>query len=145
MTKATPQVQIAEAAPPNPIMAMVVPGRRALGETWSRVTIHWDPDERAYILRREDAEAPADGRPVYVPALGNASPEIVHFLLDAQLKEAEYRKARGPQGETQTEMHARYNRLWHDFVEQKLKWFLGQSQSGPGGMAQREKVRHRNG
>jgi hypothetical protein len=35
----------------------------------------------------------------------------------------------------------RINAMWHDFVEQKLRAFKGQSTFGPGGHTQREKVK----
>lgn len=143
MTKATPQVQIAPAAPPNPIVEMINPGRRALGETWSKVTVHWDPDERAYIVRREDTEAPADGKPIFVPALGNLSAEMLDDMVEMQRKEAEYR-ARKPQGMSREERFRLVNEQWHAFVEQKLRWFRGQSQIGPGGMSQRERLVQRD-
>lgn len=142
MTKATPQVVMKEPDPGNPVVSMINPGRRALGESWSKVDISWDSDAQEYVVKREDVEAPADNRPIFVPALGNASPEMVNYILGYQMKEAEYReRALAPTREQQRkENYERVNRMWHDYIEQKLAWLKGQSTIGPGGFNQREKA-----
>lgn len=139
MTKATPQVVVKEEAL-NPVVSMITPGRRALGEDWSRVDISWDGDK--YVSHREDAERPADGKAIFVPALGNVSMEIMDYVLAEQQKEAEYRARAKAQGVLQMKEaeYERINRLWHQWVEMKLKAFKGQSIFGPGGHTQREKV-----
>lgn len=127
----------------NPIVTMVMPGRRALGEEWSKVTLYVDEDTDQITAEREDHAAPADLRPIFVPALANCPPEMVDYMIGLQMKEAEYRKAH-PQGMPLAERTRLINEAWHAFVEQKLRWFRGQSQIGPGGMSQRERV-DRNG
>lgn len=125
----------------NPIVTMVMPGRRALGETWSKVTIAVDEDTDAITATREDHAAPADGKPIFVPTLGNCPPEYADYMVGLQMKEAEYRKAH-PQGMPKEERARLVNEAWQAFCEQKLRWFRGQSQVGPGGMSQRERVNH---
>lgn len=142
MTKATPQVQVKESGPANPIVSMVTPGRRAIGEDWSRVDIAWDADAREYTVHREDAPRPADGLPIFVPALGNISMEIMDYLIEEQQKEAEYRARAKAQHlpQQKKEQSERINELWHAWIETKIKAFKGQSIFGPGGHTQREKV-----
>lgn len=142
MTKASPHVQVKEEETLNPIVTMVTPGRRALGESWSKVSIAWSSEDRAYVLRREDAPAPADNLPIFVPSLGNLSMEAVDFIIQSQQKEAEYRersksKTRAQQ---QKETYERINRMWQDYAEQKLRWLRGQTTLGAGGFNQREKA-----
>jgi hypothetical protein len=142
MTKATPQVIVKDGPEPNPILTMIAPGRRALGESWSKVTFTWDSDERAYVVNREDAEAPADNRAIVVPALGNCSPEMVNFILGQQMKQAEYRESAEVKTREQRRKEAweQVNQMWLEYVEQKLKWLRGQTTIGPGGFNQREKA-----
>lgn len=139
MTKATPQVVIKDGPEAPPIITAILPGRRALGETWSKVSVRWEPDERAYVLTREDAEAPADNSPIFVPALGNLSMEAVDFIVQQQQEESKHRARNNALTREQREKEQwdRLNRLWQDFAEQKLKHFRNQSQIGPGGMTQR--------
>lgn len=141
MTKATPQVVIADSGPSNPIVTMVTPGRRAIGESWSKVSILWDSDERAYVLQREDAPAPADNQPIFVPALGNLSMQAVDFIIQSQQKEAEYRESEKVKSRDQKrkENWERVNRMWQDYMEQKLRWMRGQTTVGAGGLFQRDK------
>ena len=142
MTKATPQVQVKKGADPNPIVTMVTPGRRALGESWSKVSIAWDSDERAYVINREESPAPADNLPIFVPGLGNLSMEAVDFIIQSQMKESQYPESSKSltRAQRQKEQHERINRMWHDYIEQKLRWMRGQTTVGAGGLFQREKV-----
>lgn len=132
--------KMAEPEPTNPIAAMIAPGRRALGEDWNRTTFHWNPDTQTYDVKTEATEAPADGKSIFLPTLGNVPYEMVNWILDYQVKQAEYRAARGPQEMTQEERTKLLNEMWQDYMSEKLKWFNGQTQIGPGGMSQREKV-----
>lgn len=140
MTKATPQVVVKDGPEENPIVTMITPGRRAIGETWSKVSIAWQDGQ--YVLNREDSPAPADGRPIVVPSLGNASPEMVNFILQQQMKEAEYRESSQSLTREQRRQEAwqRVNEMWQEYMEQKLKWLKGQSTIGPAGLNQREKA-----
>jgi hypothetical protein len=141
VTKADGHIRIKEPKA-NPVVSMITPGRRALGEDWSRVDISWNADERRYVADREDAPAPADGKPIFIPALGNVSVEIMDFLIAEQQKEAEYRARAKAQGikQVRESEYERINRLWQEWMEIKLKAFKGQSIFGPGGHTQREKV-----
>ncbi len=132
--------RVAEGTPSNPIAAMIQPGRRALGEDWNRTTVHWDPDIGDYVTRTEPSPRPADGKAIILPTLGNVSWDMVNFILDYQMKEAEYRAAAGNQDIPDEELSVKVNRMWQDYMQEKLKWFQGQTQVGPGGMHQREKV-----
>src|SRR3990167_10497286 len=105
---------------PNPLMTMVVPGRRAMGEQWSKVNIYPDPDTGAYIVEREDSAAPADQCPIFVPGMGNISLEMADFILDRSRDEAQTR-AKQPKRDLKAELNA----AWQDFCEQKLRWDKG--------------------
>jgi hypothetical protein len=123
-------------------MHMVVPGRRALGEDWRKVTIGVK-DDKVGVTKNEPAEAPADGNPIFVPGLGNISTEMADFILESKRHDAEDR-AKKPK-RSQAEVNDEVNRLWHDFVEQKLRHFKGQSTFGPGVHTQRERSVDRHG
>lgn len=130
-------IRIKKSKPMSPIISMITPGRRALGEKWSKVTVTPTP-EGGYDLHREDTPAPADNTPIFVPALNNLSAEMTDYILESQRKEAEYR-ARNPKRIRAEDDSARINRLWFDYMEWKQKMFKGQTVSGPGGTNQRER------
>ncbi len=120
-------------------MSMIVPGRRSLGEDWSKVSIFANPDTGGYDVEREDTPAPAEKCAIFVPAMGNLSWEAVDYLLEFKRKDQEYRKTHNlpiKRGWTYDEI----NNLFHDWVEMKLRNFKGQTVSGPGGTNQREKI-----
>lgn len=119
----------------KPIMHMIVPGRRALGEEWSKVTITPNVDG-GYDADREDTPAPALNVPIFVPALGNISLEMADFLLERQRKEQEY-QVNDPRRQHSPVLEEKIKEAWLDFVEQKLKLFKRQTQSGPEGWTQR--------
>lgn len=125
----------------NPVMTMITRGRRAYGEKWRKINIYPDPDSGAYLIDNEPAEAPADNTPILVPGLGNISVDMAEFIVGEQLEKAKERAKRPKQSEA--EVHAEVNELWHDFVEQKIAWFKGKTTVGPAGLFQREKVIHR--
>src|SRR3990167_1456473 len=125
---------------PNPLMTMVVPGRRAMGEQWSKVNIYPDPDTGTYIVEREDTAAPADQSPIFVPGMGSISLEMADFILERSRDEARTR-AKQPKRDAKKELNA----AWQEFCEQKLRWYRGQSTLGPGGMSQRERSPDRHG
>ena len=127
----------------NPIMSMIVPGRRAMGEDWSKVTIRPDPDTGKYLVEREDTPAPADRTPIFVPGLGNVSVEMADFILQSQVELAKDR-AKQPK-RSEAEAKAEVNRLWQEYCEQKTRWFRGRTTVGPGGMHQRERSPDRHG
>ena len=118
-------------------MHMVIPGRRALGEDWSKVSIYAN-ENGGYDVEREDATAPAENVAIFVPGMGNMSYEAVDYLLEYKKKDQEYRKAHNQpikRGWTYDEI----NKLFHDWIELKLKRFKGQTHSGPTATYQREK------
>lgn len=121
---------------PKPIMKMVTPGRRAYGEAWQEVTIAVDDDE-IKVVENKPADAPPANRPIYVPAMGNLEMAAVEHLLEGAKKTQEYGK-KHPTQMSQEEFSKWLNAQWLDFVENKLKWFKGQTTIGPGGIFQRE-------
>lgn len=123
---------------PKPIMRMVTPGRRAYGEQWQDITIAVD-DDQIKVTESHAVEAPPDNRPIYVPAMGNLQVEAVNFLLEGAKKAQEYGK-KHPKDMSIEEYGRWLNEQWLSFVEQKLRWFKGQTTIGPGGFFQREKV-----
>lgn len=119
--------------PTEAVITMIVPGRRALGETWSKVTI--GHDDRDMVVDREDAEAPVGGRPVV--AMSGPDAEYTNEIL-ASLAE----KAAGRQLSEMSyaEKYRIANEAWMNFVEQKLKHLKGQSTFGAGVTVQRQRV-----
>lgn len=128
-----------KAKPAPPILKMVVPGRRALGETWSEVTLRPNPDGDFTLETKPAEQAPAMGVPVIIPAMANLSSEEVDFILKGALKAQEY-ESRKPRRRpvTDREIHRMVNQMWRDYVEQKIHAFKGDSQFGPFGKTQRE-------
>ena len=121
----------------NPIVTMITPGRRSLGEDWSKVSIYVTP-EGHYEVEREDTAAPADNCAIIVPAMGNLSIEAADYILERKRKDQEYRKSHKQpirKGWSKQEV----NQLWQDWMELKQKRFKGQTQSGPKQTFQRER------
>ena len=126
----------------KPVMTMLTPGRRALGEKWSKVRVFADPDAGGYTVEREDSPAPADNTPILVPQMGEVSVEMADYILEYKRQDQEYRVRRGnPIRKTWT--HKEINQLWFDWCEFKKKHYLGQSVSGPGGWTQRDRINRR--
>lgn len=119
------------------VMHMIVPGRRALGEDWSKVTVYANPDTGGYDVEREDTPAPAEGCAIFVPAMGNLSYEAVDYLLEYKRKDQEYRKSHNmpiKRGWSEKEI----SQLFQDWIQLKLKRFKHQTFSGPNSWAQRD-------
>lgn len=135
--------------PLPPVMKMIVPGRRALGEEWSEVTVR--PNVRGgFDLENTPAVAPAMGQPVFIPAMANLSNEEVDFILEGALKAQDYESYKPKRRPvTDAEIQTMVQQLWMDYCEQKLKGFLGVSVFGLGGHTQRTgapaELKHRNG
>lgn len=139
MTKANPGIHIKKGKKQNPVMTMIVPGRRSLGEDWSKVTVTPDADTGSYEVEREDTAAPPLGVPIFVPALGNVSLEMADYILERHRKEQEYKK-NDPRRQHSPTLEAQIKQYWLDYIEQKLKAFKGITVSGPGGWTQRERT-----
>ncbi len=117
----------------TPLVHMVVPGRRALGEGWRTVTISHDGD--GYVTDNEPAATPELGKPIIVPMMGKVSIEEAEYIIGWMNEENKSRKKRGigpalPDAKT-------LNRMWHDYIEAKLRAFKGESTFGFGGAVQR--------
>lgn len=123
----------------NPVVSMITPGRRAIGEKWSKVNIMANDSTGGYDVVREDTAAPADNTPIIVPGMGNLSVEMTDFILESQRKEAEYR-ARNPKRVRAEDDAARINQLWFEYMEWKVKMLQGKTVSGPAGWSQRERI-----
>lgn len=123
----------------KPVMSMITPGRRALGENWSKVTVFANPDTGAYDVEREDTPAPADNTAILVPMMGEMSLEMADYILEYKRKDQEYRVRHGNPIRT-TWTFQEINQLWQDWCEFKRKHYEGQSISGPGGWSQRERI-----
>ena len=121
---------------PKPVMKMITPGRRSLGEDWQEVTIAVDDDE-IKVTENKATTAPPGGRPIYVPAMGAMEMEAVDFLI-AGARESQKERGRHPRQMSPAEYARWLNHQWLDFCSQKLAWFRGQSVYGPGGSTQRE-------
>lgn len=124
--------------PNNAVMTMVVPGRRALGEEWRKVTIRPEADG-GYTTENEPAQAPPGGVPVVIPALANLSDAEINFILEGALKFQEYQSRRPRRRPvSDPEIQRMVQSMWNDYVENKLKGLKGQTTLGPGGYFQRE-------
>ena len=133
MTKADPRIQITK-KPLDPVVTMIVPGRRALGETWSKVTVGIDHDKDDWGVEREDTTAPADNSPIFVPAMGNLSVEMADYILEHSRAKAPERAKQGKGGYTTAEL----SELFHDYMEEKLVRLQRKSTYGAGGHFQRD-------
>lgn len=120
----------------KPVMKMITPGRRSYGEQWQEVTIGVHNDE-VQVLENRPAAAPPDNKPIYVPAMGNMEMEMVDFLMEGAAKRQEY-GLKHPKQMSLAQFEAWLNTQWLDFCEQKLLWFKGRTNIGPGGIFQRE-------
>ena len=120
----------------KPVMKMITPGRRSLGEGWREVTVAVD-DDQIKVTENRAAAPPPGGRPIYVPAMGNLEMDAVDFLIEGARKSQEYNQ-KHPRQMSLAEYDKWLNEQWQAFVEQKLKWFKGQTTLGPGGFYQRE-------
>lgn len=116
-------------------ITMIVPGRRALGETWSKVTIGHDQDE--ITVQREDAPPPADGRSIMVVAGEDSA--YAQYILTAALEKAQEHAKSVPEL-TDRERFEATNAAWFAFMEDKLKHLKGQTSIGSAGMFQRQRV-----
>ena len=121
-------------------ITMIVPGRRALGETWSKVTIGANPNTDQIEVTREDAETPADGKAIMV--LGAKEQAYADYILVAALEKA---KARGKTVAELVMDRAEYakalNEMWQDWMVEKVRWYKGQSQIGATGhLTQRQRI-----
>ncbi len=126
--------------PKDPIMKMVVPGRRDLGGTgWEEVTIRPSDDGSRIETVREETQAPATGLPHIIPSMGNLSTEEVNFIMEGSLKASEY-ESRKPRRRpvTDKEIHDMVQQMWMDYMEQKVRAFDGRSTFGLGGHTQRQ-------
>ena len=116
-------------------MTMVVPGPRALGIPWEKVTIGHDGND--IVERREPTEAPATNQPIM--ALSGPDAGYANEIMEALIEKAKD-KANGIQELTQAEAYAAVNEAWHAHIEQKLRWLKGISSFGAGGAIQRQRV-----
>ena len=119
----------------NHSITMVVPGRRALGESWTRVTIGNDGDN--ITVDAAPAEAPADNKPI-VAMTGNDA-AIANAIITKQYEMAEYRNV-APQEMTHEQRYALVNAAWQDYIGEKIAYLKGRSVFGPGGSVQRQRV-----
>lgn len=122
----------------NPLMTMIVPGQRAKGESWLKVTVTPNPDTGKYDVKREETSAPACNTAIFVPALGNLSWEAVDYILEYKRKDQEYRKAH-KLPLRQNWSYEDINKMFHDWIEFKKRHLEGKTVSGPGGWTQRER------
>lgn len=121
-----------------PIAKMVIPGRRALGEQWQEVTIAVK-DDKIQVTENVPTEAPPNGRAIFNLGMGQVSPDEVDFILEGA-RHAQEEEKRRPRRRpvTDAEIEAMVNRMWLDYVAQKLAWLKGQTTIGAGGFYQRQ-------
>ena len=118
---------------PKQMLSLVTPGRRALGETWSKVVISTTPG--GLTMRREDAEAPADGSAIV--ACAGSDSVYADYIIEAQFAKARERSVQ-PHELTEQEKFDAINEAWQAFMEQKVRRLRRQSSFGAGGAFQRD-------
>lgn len=123
----------------NPVISLITPGRRAIGEKWSKVNIFADDSTGGYKVKREDTPAPAGNRPIVVPGLGNISIEMADFILEKQRHDQEEQVKEG-RFDHSVDMENRIKQLWMEYMEWKVKMLEGKTVSGPYSWSQRERV-----
>lgn len=121
-----------------PVVKMITPGRRALGEDWSEVTIAHDGNE--IHVTSVPHEAPADGKAIIVPTQGKRNDSMTDFILDKYMGLAAERAAHPQPAMSPAERYALMNKWWMDYLENKIRHLRGQSTFGPGGFTQRQRV-----
>lgn len=123
----------------NPVISLITPGRRAIGEDWSKVNVFADDNTGGYKVEREDTPAPAGLRPIVVPGLGNISVEMADFILEKQRQTQEEQVKEG-RFDHSVDMENRIKQLWMEYMEWKVKMLEGKTVSGPYSWSQRERV-----
>lgn len=141
MTAADPHIQIG-ATKRRVVLSTIMPGRRALGETWNRVDVYWDDEKRGFVTELTPTDAPAQNRAITVMNGMSSENEMVNFLLERKFQD-QIEQAKNPRGPSIEEQTAWINKAWHDWCELKRAMYAGKSQFGAGGNFQREKVYHR--
>lgn len=132
MTKANPNIHIPTKR--DTWGSIVVPGRRALGEQWTRLDISHDKDQ-VYVTNEGSAETPPDGK---VQVVASEDAEYTNYILSA-LPEKIGERMSNPQEMSIEERTKLINDLWQDYWEQKLKEGRAASQFGPGGATLRQR------
>ncbi len=134
MTKANPNIHVSSKYLPQ--MTMVIPGRRALGETWTQVEIGVRNDQ--VVAQAKPAEAPPSQQPFAILHGEDAkyAEELLAMMNDQQ-------RASLAGGTMTDDDRAAIRKMWMDHIENKLKWLRGQTQVGASGLHQRQKV-HQN-
>lgn len=117
------------------VVTMILPGRRALGETWQKVTIGHNGSEMVYD--KEATDAPEGGRPVI--AMSGRDAEYTNHILAAAAEKARARLTSISELSAKEKWEA-VNKAWFDYLEQKLAFAKGQSIFGPGKSIQRQRV-----
>jgi hypothetical protein len=118
-----------------PDISMIVPGRRALGESWQQVVIGHDADN--ITVQTTDTEAPADGKPIM--AMSGPDAMYAKYILDAQMEKAKSRSVL-PSELSRKENYEALNEAFHNLIEEKLAWLKGRSSFGAAGAIQRQRV-----
>lgn len=109
--------------PTTVVTTMIIPGRRALGEGWQKVTLGHDGNEM--VVDREATDAPATGRPVI--AMSGADAEYTDEILAAVADKAQGRALHELSYQEKWEA---VNKAWFDHIEQKKLAFRRASTFG---------------
>lgn len=139
MTKAQPNIHVPSHYTPQ--MTMIIPGRRALGETFTKVEIGVMNDRIA--VHAEATEAPPSGQTVAV--MHGKDAKYAEYIMQAMDEKQRESLAKGEMSREEKRKIAydALNAMWFDHLEQKKKWLSGSTQIGPSGLHQRQKV-HQN-
>lgn len=129
--------RIKDAGKVTPTFTMITPGRRALGEDWSKVTIGHTADEMT--LEIEPTEAPVNRKPIVVAHEGEI--EMIDYIIEAQRAKA---GERSTDELTPQERYQAVNEAWQDYMADKLRWLKGTSTIGAAGLIQRQRVNRRD-
>lgn len=118
---------------PKQMLTLVIPGRRALGEGWSKVVLSKTPE--GMTVRRESVETPADGTAIM--AMAGADTAYADYIIEAQFEKAR-KRAVEPSELTPAEKYAAVNEAWMAFVEEKIRRLKRKTSIGAGGTFQRD-------
>lgn len=115
--------------------SIIVPGRRALGETWTRLDITHDKDQ-VYVTNEGEAPFVPENGKIQVVAAQDA--EYTNYVLES-LPDKIRERQKNPQGMSTEEQAKLLNEMWQEFWAKKMKEVNASSQFGAGGATLRQR------
>ena len=119
-------------------MHAILPGRRALGETWNKVTVRPDASGNKLEVIVAPTLAPPEMLPIIVVAGGQMEIEQAEYALEWTRQKESENSGKPKNDLTPAEFYKQLNEMWQDYLRLKIAWLQGQTTIGPGGMHQRQ-------